>query len=230
MANTPAQPAQPAQPEHSLKPAHVYASQRDWPAYFQVVAGKPPRETLLDALRRFDAEGLPRPDATPPLAIDLGCGEGRDTAELLRRGWKVIAIDAHPDAVRRLKARPDLTHPERLEIRERPFEGLQLPAAILVNASFALPFCPPDHFDALWAAILTALPPASRFAGQLFGDRDDWAAIPDRTHHTIDQARALLADFDIEHFQEEEDDGKDALSNPKHWHRFDVVARRKGTA
>lgn len=235
MSNTPPQPdtsrsADEPNPRPALKPAHVYASQRDWPAYFEVVAGKPPRETLLDALARFEAEGTPRPDATPPLAIDLGCGEGRDTAELLRRGWRVLAIDAHPDAVRRLRARPDLLHPDRLEIREQPFEGLHLPAATLVNASFALPFCPPNHFETLWATIVAALPPGARIAGQLFGDRDDWATIPDRSHQTRAQAETLLAGFEVELFQEFEDDGKDALSNPKHWHRFDVVARRKGTA
>jgi len=224
-------------PPH-LKPAHVYASQRDWPSYFEVVAGKPARDTLVDALARFEREGVPahgsESRAPPPLAIDLGAGEGRDTAELLRRGWRVVAIDGHPDAIRRMRERTDLAHPERLEIRYEPFEGLALPRARLVNASFALPFCPPEHFDALWRTIVEAIEPGGRFAGQLFGDRDDWAQIPDRTHHTRAEAEALLAGFELELFAESEDDGKDALQNPKHWHRFDVVARkadaRKGRA
>ncbi|HZW11140.1 MAG TPA: class I SAM-dependent methyltransferase [Phycisphaerales bacterium] len=211
------------------KPAHAYAAQRDWPAYFAVVAGKPPRDTLLDALRRFDAEGIGG-TAVPavrqvPLAIDLGAGEGRDTAELLRRGWRVLAIDGHPDAIRRLRER-DLPHPDRLQITGAPFEGLSLPRATLINASFSLPFCPPQHFDALWRTIVASIEPGGRFAGQLFGDRDDWAAIPDRSHHTRAQAEALLAPLDVELFSELEDDSKDALDNPKHWHRFDIVARK----
>jgi SAM-dependent methyltransferase len=215
----------------------VYASQRDWPSYFEVVAGKPARDTLVDALARFEREGVggTAPGGTavsavrhPPLAIDLGAGEGRDTAELLRRGWRVVAIDGHPDAIRRMRERTDLAHSDRLEIRYEPFEGLALPRALLVNASFALPFCPPEHFGTLWRTIVGAIEPGGRFAGQLFGDRDDWARIPDRTHHTRAEAEALLARFEVELFAETEDDGKDALKNPKHWHRFDIVARKVG--
>lgn len=165
---------------------------------------------------------------TLPLAIDLGCGEGRDTVELLRRGWRVIAIDGHPDAFHRLRRREDLTKTEHLELRHAPFEGLELPRVQLVNASFSLPFCEPEHFAGLWATILGAIEPGGRFAGQLFGDRDDWATIEGRSHQTRAEAEALLAGLEVESFAEVEDDGKDALENPKHWHRFDVVARQPG--
>jgi len=221
---------------HAKTPAHVYAAQRDWPAYFDVVQGKPPRETLLRALDAFDNEGLCAvvgeqkvDEAHRPCAIDLGCGEGRDTVELLRRGWKVQAIDGHPDAIARLESRDDLQPDwrERLDIRYGPFEGLALPNVTFINASFCLPFCHPDHFDSLWNTIVAAIRPGGRFAGQLFGDRDDWASIADRSHHTIAQARALFGDFDLEYFEEIEDDGKDAMENPKHWHRFDIVARKR---
>lgn len=213
--------------ETAPKPAHVYAAQRDWPKYFDRVAGKPPRDTLVAALDAFEREGIPDASSVePPLAIDLGCGEGRDTEELLRRGWRVIAIDGHPDGIRRLHNR-DLPHRDRLTVRHEPFEGLVLPRATLINASFSLPFCPPEHFDTLWRTLVEAIKPGGRFSGQLFGDRDDWASIPDRSHQTRAQAEALLADFAIERFDEQEDDGNDALDNPKHWHRFDIVAVRR---
>jgi tellurite methyltransferase len=220
--------AEPTNESPAGQPAHVHAAQRDWPAYFDVVAGKPARETLSKALDLFAGEGVPE-QGEPPLAIDLGCGEGRDTAELLRRGWQVIAIDGHPDAIRRLREREDLEHRERLEIKHLPFEGLSLPRARLVNASFSLPFCPPGHFAELWRTLTDAIEPGGRFAGQMFGDRDDWAEIPDRSHQTRDEVTRLLAPFQIEHMHEEEDDGHDALQTPKHWHRFDIVAKRKGS-
>lgn len=206
-------------------PAHVFAAQRDWPKYFDVVAGKPPRETLVAALDAFEREGVA--DAgRAPLAVDLGAGEGRDTAELLRRGWRVLAIDGHPDAIRRLRER-DLPHRERLEIVHAPFEGLELPPALLMNASFSLPFCPPEHFDALWGRIVEAIEPGGRFAGQLFGDRDDWATLEDRSHQSRAEVERLLEGLEVEMLREEEDDGKDALENPKHWHRFDIVALKR---
>lgn len=211
-------------PPGALKPAHAYAAQRDWPGYFAAVAGKPARETLLHALGRFESEGV-----HAGLAIDLACGEGRDTAELLSRGWRVVAVDGHPEAIARINARPDIS-PEgrgRLDVRFAMMEEAALPPCDLLNASFALPFCAPGGFDALWGRIVTSIRPGGRFAGQFFGERDDWAALPDRSHHTRAQAEAMLAPFDVELFNEEEKDGQDALQHPKHWHVFHVVARRR---
>ncbi|MBX3405080.1 MAG: class I SAM-dependent methyltransferase [Phycisphaeraceae bacterium] len=217
-------------PKPAPKAQH-FAEKRDWPGYFGVVLGKPARETLLSALERFEREpktDSPRaPETEPPLAIDLGCGEGRDTLELLRRGWRVRAIDSHPMAFDLLLPRVPTEQRERLTVRAAAFEGLDLPAARLVNASFSLPFCEPAHFDALWSRIVAAVEPGGRFCGQLFGDRDSWATIPDRSHQTEQRARDMFAAFDIEEFRAEEKDDNDALGNPKHWHVFHVVARRR---
>lgn len=205
-------------------PAHVYAGTRDWDGYSRSLAHLGPRETLLFALARFDVEG----PARSRHAIDLGCGDGRDTAELLRRGWTVEAIDGHEGSIRRLLARPELTHRERLTARVAGFEGLTLGRADLVNASFSLPFCPPAHFAALWSQVVGALPSGGRFAGQFFGDKDDWAGLPDRTHHTVEQVRDLLGGFEVEHWQEEARDSRvDPAKYPKRWHVFHVVARKR---
>jgi SAM-dependent methyltransferase len=193
-----------------------------WQQYYSAVAGRPPRDTLLNALDRFDAE----PTDAPRLAIDLGCGEGRDTVEILRRGWRVLAIDATAAAIDRLVNRPDLPHPDHLETQVERFETIALPSAALINASFCLPFCPPDAFPQLWQQIFSALEAGGRFAGHLFGDRDAWATIPEHTHHTRQQIEALLQPFEVEMLNEEETDGKTALGEPKHWHIFHIVARK----
>lgn len=196
-----------------------------WLQYYDVMEGKPPRETLLTALDRFES---PSAEPTPRFAIDLGCGEGRDTVELLRRGWRVLAIDATPKAIERLLNRSNLSHLDSLQTRIDRFETVELPPADLINASFCLPFCPPAAFPQLWQKIVDALPPGARFCGQLFGDRDAWATIPDHTHHTRAQVEALLEPFAVELLNEEETDGKTALNEPKHWHIFHIVARKHG--
>ncbi len=211
------------------EPAWKAAQTRDWVAYYDRVAGGEPRQTLLDALDRFESED-DREES--PLAIDLGCGDGRDTAELLRRGWRVIAIDAHPDGLRRLRARTDAPVREalddgRLQIVQATFEDCELPACDLLSASFSLPFCPPEHFDSLWARICASVRTGGRFCGQLFGERDSWATIEDRTHHARDDAIALFGDFLLEQFCEEERDGEDAQNNRKHWHVYHIVARKR---
>jgi len=49
-----------------------------WRGYYDAMAGKPPRDTLLFAIDRFDAE-VEQNRKGERFAIDLGCGEGRDT-------------------------------------------------------------------------------------------------------------------------------------------------------
>lgn len=202
--------------------AHEHAAKRDWPAYFAAVEGKPARDTLLKALLLFEKE--------PPaqrFAIDLGCGSGRDTLELLTRGWRVLAIDSSPLAIALLRQKTPAEHLPRLETRVAGFEDLTLPPADLVNASYALPFCDPPAFPRLWRAITAAIPVGGRFAGQLFGERDGWASLPDRSHHTRDQVNELFRDFVLEDFKEIENREPGATGEVKDWHIFHVVAKRR---
>jgi len=210
-------------PDRSL---FSYSAERDWPGYFRAVQGRDPRETLVQTLDRFDNHGCP-PD---PFAIDLGCGEGRDTVEMLRRGWRVLAIDGHSLALDLVANRPDLVHPDRLETRLAALEDVELPPCDLLSSSFTLPFCRPDAFAALWDRVVASVRPGGRFAGQLFGDLDSWATIPDRAHHTRAEAEALLAPFDLERFDEVQSDGEDCAGNAKHWHIFHIIARKPGTS
>ena len=196
-----------------------------WERYYDAVEGLPPRDTLLLALERLEADLLR--DEGVDLAVDLGCGEGRDTLELLRRGWRVLAIDAEIAGIERLRARlADQPEIERLETLVERFETARWPAAALVNSSFALPFCPPERFEGVWGRIAASLPTGGRFSGQLFGVRDGWAADPELTFLTRSQIEDLLQGFTPERLDEVEQDGSTATGRPKHWHVFHVVARR----
>lgn len=191
-----------------------------WRSYYEATADRPPRRTLIEALGRFPASAAPR------LAVDLGCGDGRDAIELLRRGWSVVAVDAEPEAVTRLKARPDLPAEASLVPVCARFEDARWPVADLVNASFALPLCPPDRFPALWRKIVASLKPGGRFAGQLYGDRDGWVGNPGMTHLDRAAAMRLLDALEVELFEEEESDAVTPRGKAKHWHIFHIVARR----
>ena len=205
-----------------LKPAFVYATTRDWSGYFQATAGRPARETVIDAIERFKLE----PTDTTRFAVDLGCGEGRDSAQLLKVGWNVLAIDGHPEGLQRLIGRDDLCDPTKLTMQLAPFESVELPHCDLLNASFSLPFCHPDQFDGLWSKIVASINPGGRFCGQLFGERDSWASISDRSHHTREQVERFLSPFTIESLKEEEREGQDCDGISKHWHVFHIVARK----
>src|SRR5262245_54364013 len=194
-----------------------------WAAYYEKLRDQPPRRTLLAALDRFGSQGR------GALAVDLGCGDGREVIELLRRGWRVVAVDAEPEALRRLRDRPLPAGSELSPIVAR-FEDVPLPLGLsLVNSSFALPLCKPAAFRILWERICEALPIGGRFSGQWYGPRDSWVGRPGITFLARDEALALLAGFDLEMF-EEEADVVIPRGSPKHWHIFHIVARKTAPA
>jgi tellurite methyltransferase len=192
-----------------------------WAAYYEQLRDRPPRRTVLAAL---DACGEPQGDA---VAIDLGCGDGRDVIEILRRGWHVVAVDAEPEALRQLAAR-NLPNSERITPIVARLEDVPLPIGVqLVNSSFAMPLCEPERFHDLWTRIREALPVGGRFSGQWYGTRDSWSDRPGMTFLARDEALGLLDGFDPEMFEEEEADSVTPRGNPKHWHIFHIVARKR---
>ena len=199
-----------------------FSAANDWPGYFGSVLGKPPRDTLLAALASFEDEGM-----TSGFAVDLAAGEGRDTLELLNRGWRVHATDAEPAAFEFMIPRVPEDRRDALTTEVVSFQETTFPPCDLVNASFALPFCEPAHLPDLWERIVAAIRPGGRFAGQFFGDRDSWASRTDRTHHSLDEVHELLTGFDIEMLRIEERDDPPDVREPKHWHLFHVVARKR---
>lgn len=191
----------------------------DWIGYYDAQAGRAPRELLIRALDAFDREGR------VGVAIDLGCGDGTDTVEMLSRGWDVVAIDAQEDAIRRVRERIPPEAAARSTTIVSEMERVRFHEADLVLASWSLPFCRPESFSDVWERLRSSLRPGGRFAGELFGDRDSWASDPEMTFHDAAAARTLFEGWGVESFEEEEEDGE-AFDGPKHWHVFHVVASR----
>lgn len=190
---------------------------RDWKAYYNAVANRPPRKTILTALAAFQQPGY---------AIDLGCGDGRDTVEILRQNWRVLAIDREADAITHLLARPHL-NTKQLTTQIVSFEQLQLPKSVnLINASFSLPFCSPEAFPSLWNQIYNSLVTGGRFCGHLFGERDSWRDQKLINCFSRSQVESLLKPYTIELFEEEEHPGKTPLGEDRYWHIFHLVARK----
>ncbi|HZQ04500.1 MAG TPA: membrane dipeptidase [Gaiellaceae bacterium] len=186
-----------------------------WRRYFER-ADDAPRETLVEAMRGFDVPGL---------AVDLGCGTGRDTIALLRAGWSVIAIDREPEAIERVRAAAG-GGDGRLRTQVARLEDARWPQSDLVNASFVLPFVRPDRFPDVWQRIVDSLRPGGRFSGQLFGDHDEWAGTG-LVVQTRAQVEELLEPFTIERLDELDEEGSTVVGARKHWHLFHVVARKR---
>ena len=193
-----------------------------WADFYQKTQGREPRPLLTDVLNFFEKDS-PRDSHH---AVDLGCGDGTETIALLRGGWSVLAIDSEPEAIRRLLEKLPKDGHTRLQTQVARFEEVSLPSTDLIHASYSIPFCHPKHFPEFWGKITDAIKRGGRFAGQFFGVRDSWADSPDMTFHTEEQVQALFRKFELESFVELDEDGS-AVSGPKHWHVFMVIARKK---
>ena len=193
-----------------------------WARYYAITGERPAWATVLRAIELFDADG----GTGPRFAVDLGCGGGRDARELLKAGWRVLAIDREPAAIAAVEA---ATAPEMraaLEGRVADLADVEIPPCDLVNASLSLPFLAPDAYWGTWERILAALPVGGRFAALLFGDRDGSASDPEMTCPPTEEIRARLGSFEIEHWVDREEDTTTALGEPHYFHLGAGVARR----
>ncbi|MFN8466411.1 MAG: methyltransferase domain-containing protein [Caldilineaceae bacterium] len=195
-----------------------------WVQFYRASQGRQARALFTVALTAFAGDGF---DPAGAQAVDLGCGDGTETAALLAQGWYVLAIDQEPAAIASVIAKAPAAAQPRLQARAVAFEAVELPAAHFVYAGVSLPFCAPEHFPGLWAKVVKCLRPGGRFAGHFFGERDGWHADTKMTFHTVPDVQRLFTGFTVESFVEVEEDKPSALGEMKHWHSIEVVARRR---
>jgi len=158
-------------------------------------------------------------------AIDIGAGALNETRFLLTAGFKeVVALDREPLDNRAARGLPR----DRFTYIRGAFESYDFPdrAFDFVNAQYSLPFIRPAHFNRVFAAIRRSVAPGGIFAGQLFGDRDEWIGDPTTTFRTRIAALSLFDSMEVIEFDEEEVDDETADGVPKHWHVFHIIARQ----
>jgi tellurite methyltransferase len=193
-----------------------------WADYYRATVRRTPRDFLVRALTHIESHGKSR---RARAAVEIGFGAGNETLELLRRGWQVVAIDQEAAASEFLSKRVPSRYRESLTLLTSPMEGLSLPRADLVIAGYSLPFCAPDAFARVWNTIRRSLAPGGHFAGQLFGDRDEWHRNRSMTFQSNREARSLTKGYRVEFFQETEEDGP-MVDGEKHWHVFDLILEK----
>lgn len=155
------------------------------------------------------------------LAVELGCGIGREAEFLARAGWIVHTFDADDTVVTHLdelaQALP-ITH-----VQARLEDLITMPACDLLLACGVLPFIPRARFSRLWHTICETLNPGGIIAVDFFGDKDDWGK-GHGTFFTRAEIDGLIEGFDVVSLVESEWEGS-AFSGPKHWHTYTLVAR-----
>jgi SAM-dependent methyltransferase len=195
-----------------------------WARYYAVTVGRPSWDTVKVAIGLFAAHDVDHPRSR--FAVDLGCGAGRDARELLRAGWRVLAVDRERGAIETLEAATPPDQRPALETCVADLATVDVPPCDLVNASLSLPFLGADQFWRTWERVLAALKVGGRVAAMLFGDRDGSASDPSMTCPPPQKVRASLSSFEIEHWIDREEDTRTALGEPHHFHMVELVARR----
>ena len=190
----------------------------DWSVYFDSVKNVPLRQTLAYGLKAVR-------ESKDLQAIDLGCGAGEDTWHLLQAGFTVTAIDQSAEGLKRI--RDKASGNASLHLIEGRFENVDFPVSTLINASYALPFCPSEVLNNIWNKVFKALEPGGVFCGHLFGLNDSWnGKVDDMSFVSAPTVDDMCQPYDVLYFKNKQYDGTDAAGRPKHWHVYDLVLRK----
>lgn len=196
----------------------------DWNEYYRMTDGRDVRPLFAKGMAAV-RDG----DLAPRRAVEVGFGDGTESAALLRAGWHVTAIDPTPSAAALLREKVPPGMEDRLDIVTARVDDADLPAFDFLYAGYALSFVHPSRFPTVWATIRERMRPGGILAVNVFGIRDTWAGDPEMTFIHREAAAALVEGLEVIGFDEEEQDGPSGLG-PKHWHLFDIVARRPDLA
>ena len=163
----------------------------------------------------------------PGRAIDIGCGAGNDSVYLLKNGWSVISIDKE-NVEERISKRMSLKELKRFRFQKQDLENMKLEETDLIVANYSLSFCYKQKFDEVWKNIKKNICIDGYFVGNFFGINDSWnRAESNMTFFKKEQVLDLFDEFDVIKFNEIEKDGLTGLGNMKHWHIFNVIAKKK---
>ena len=159
-----------------------------WKKYYTQKELKP-SPGIIRALQHFNKH-----QPQQKTAIDLGCGSGRDTMQLLAEGWTVFAIDNNTEAIELVQKNCELENQKNLVTACVPFREIEWQPANLVNACLSLPFCNPNYFSAIWHNLTESILPDGLFTRNFFGIHDDWNELFLLSKSDIDE---MFNQFDI---------------------------------
>ena len=150
----------------------------------------------------------------------------RDTVYLIENDWNVLAIDRE-DVKFRIEAKLSKEELKRFNFVKQKFEEIELEKNNLVVANFSLPFCNKNDFKKLWNKIDASILEDGYFVGNFFGDNYEWKNTKEEmTFLTKEQVIELFENFEIIEFKEVEKDDFTGLGKKKHWHIFNVIAKK----
>ena len=160
-------------------------------------------------------------------AIDLGCGAGRDTVFLIKNNWNVLAIDRE-NIKEIIYNKLNEKEKNRFRFICQSFEEIELEKNDLIVAHYSIPFCSKENFNDFWIKIVESINKNGYFVGNFFGVNDSWYNEKENVLFlSKEQVLKLFESFQLLKFQEVEKNEKTGLGQIKHWHTFEIIAKKK---
>jgi SAM-dependent methyltransferase len=190
-----------------------------WEEYYETTQDAEPHQNVVMFLRK---------NRKPGIAVDLGCGAGRDTVLLLKHGWTVVSYDINNNAQYILER---ITPEERSRftfVKSR-HQDAEIPKCDLVVANDSMHYLSKEEFKTIIDKIYDSLNPNGDFIAEFLGNKDDWAKNdPDNEFISLKELREIMGNrFEIEAFREHEVDKPTLEGEQKHWHTVSVITRAK---
>lgn len=188
-----------------------------WKNYYNATKNVKPHANVVNFLKL---------NIKPSMAIDLGCGAGRDTIALIKHNWNVLSIDKE-DTETIIKEQLTKEEQEKFKFKKTLYGDMKLPKTDLIVANFSLPFCKKENFGFVWRKINEALAKGGYFVGTFFGLNDSWAkGKKNLVFLSESEVKKLFTNYELIQFNEIEKDSKTASGEEKHWHIYDVIAKK----
>ncbi|MGF1833262.1 methyltransferase domain-containing protein [Photobacterium sanguinicancri] len=194
----------------------------DWLSYLNTQSLLPPRSHVVEA-NQFLGERQ-----SMNIAVDCGCGAGRDALYLLEQGFQVYAFDKDLPTIEKLAQHSLAASNPMLDVKISSFGEYHFPRSHLVNASACLFYSEPNEFAIFWKNMVKSLFSGGIFCGHFIG-KDDIGfdeKLPILTH-TKEEIEDLLEGFYVIAWQEKRERSSQLTGEQRYWTVYTVTALKK---
>lgn len=177
----------------------IYRDKRNrtflWEKYAQDNPSVLPHTFLNAAASELEQKPIPK------VVVDLGAGSSPNAIPLLRRGWKVIAVDSSQGALDALRNRVTYYNPSllpNLSLVCKTIEDYELPKEVsLIIADGIFPYLNPKNLQPIWNKIYRSLSSQGYLLGNFFFNARSlqYRAITNETFIDLSTFKTLLKRF-----------------------------------
>lgn len=194
----------------------------DWLDYLSNQKLLPPRAHLIEAHQFLGNITKGR------VAVDCGCGTGRDTLYLLEQDYRVYAFDIDMKSLETLSEHPLAASNPSLDVQLSSFADYSFPRAHLINASACLFFCSSNEFYQLWPKIVESLCSGGVFCGHFLGidESSNNENLPVLIH-SKSELEQLFSSFYIVSWKERYEYSAQLTGEKRAWLVHTVIAMKK---